>query len=192
MEKLSEDESYVNYKLEKYKEHLAYDVESWFTIIHDHTPSCEFINLTTSQAEAMVNFYRYRWNIQSNMPIETVQQLNELEKILESKIEHGKEYFVRCSNRSPKDGLSLSVNIRQEYERNLHELLIEYPPTSAEEEANLKMVAISTVQMALLKVKNAKEIMNLLLTSERVYSDFSQALLVKDKQPWNTHIILRG
>lgn len=176
------DDSYKQLKQQEFKAHLPYDVESWYPLLKDHTAPSIFIPLSRNISEAIITYYKNRFNSHNDFNVTHLQSLNEFEKEIEKIFVKFPECFVRLSSRSPKDGMALNgKNMTDEFNEKLEQLKLEFPPQNEEEESNLSMVAVSEVQNRYLLVNNAKEIMNLLLTSERVFVDLLRLEFIEDK-----------
>lgn len=86
----------------------------------------------------------------------------------------GKTAFMRLCGRSPKDADPLNPeNVLHEFEEELERVTQEFPDLDPNS-PNTKFVALTRVNW--MKVTNAREVMNLLLTSERVNVDMDDWL----------------
>ena len=97
--------------------------------------------------------------------------------------------FVRVSDRSPKDGMPLLAQ-GETVSACFEKALATCPP----DDANAKMVILSDLQLRLLRCGSPRQVMNLLLTSERVIVDLLLALdcyHVTEGASWSTCVILR-
>ena len=183
-------------------EHIPFDVEAWYSILQSQTFYTEFIPISPSIARAFVNFYQTRYNSKQLLnsadlsSIQTIQQ--ELkEKIFQSSSNrfHVDGCFIRLSSRSPKDGTPLDPHVLPRlYHEQLNKLQAAHPDEygSAENRANMQLIAYSNAQFYTLKVTNEVEAMNLILSSERVFIDLLRALdcqHVLDNVANNTHHI---
>ena len=110
----------------------------------------------------------------------------------------GAGFFVRMSNRSPKDGMPLDPSSLR---TKLVAMLPGSTSTAADDaealfrsaSANDAMVAYCGAQLHCLRVTSGREAMCLLLSSERVFVDLNQALECANdaKDVWQTSCILR-
>jgi hypothetical protein len=189
-------EKFGAFKLQKKSIHFPYDFDRWFARLKQFTFRSDVLPITPPTARAMVKFYQHYFNIKHDLTREDVQLLKELEENIESSIRSinkqvggNNGVFVRMSNRSPKDGAVLlpkDKTIASIYETALKGI--------DEDDNNNKMVAICDVQMQLLRCTESKQVLNLLLTSERVYADLLLALDCQEaskNDEWSTSVILR-
>ncbi|CAF0942250.1 unnamed protein product [Adineta ricciae] len=195
------DKELCRYKLERQRQHIPFNVESWYPILKVQTFHTEFLSISPSIAQAFVNYYQARYN--SKTVLFTHEHLNLIESIenqLKNKLFHRpiNEYFIRLSSRSPKDGDCLNQQLLKDiYDQELHRLKENYPNEydTIESQSNMQMIAFCSAQFECLKVTNEREALNLILSSERVFIDLSDALqcekLDDEKIPWNNHLILR-
>lgn len=107
-------------------------------------------------------------------------------------------FFVRMSNRSPKDGMPLDrAALRRDFLQELgvqdegaacssDDLMTNHSPNDI-------MVAFSGAVSSALRVSNGREAMCLLLSSERVFSDLHLALDCAEHPDdrWGTYLIVR-
>ena len=129
--------------------------------------------------------------------------LRELEASLDREMQSlgsddGAGFFVRMSNRSPKDGMPLDPSSLR---TKLVSMLPESISTADDDaealfrgaSANDAMTAYCGAQLHCLRVTSGREAMCLLLSSERVFVDLNQALeCAKDANDvWQTSCILR-
>jgi hypothetical protein len=86
----------------------------------------------------------------------------------------GKAAFMRLCGRSPKDADPLNPEkVLEEFEEQFASLTKKYPELDPED-PNTKFAAFTKVNW--MKVTCAREVMNLLLTSERVHVDMDDWL----------------
>eukprot|EP01084_Bolivina_argentea_P310158 536633_1 len=164
-------------------ENLAFDIDVWYPILEKFTFKTIFLPFKRREAIAIIHYYQTRYirNGPNSTPLLTlydIKILNDLEteisKILTNKAYKFQQYgaFMRLCGRSPKDAEPLDrEKIRNTYKENLTNLLngnnaenIEYPNNG-----NTKLIAVANTQW--LKISEAKDAMNQLLSSERVYTD---------------------
>lgn len=162
-------------------ENLCYDIDTWYPKLKQFTFDSLFIPFTRREAECILAFHDVTWRNTSKKPYlsrDEVKVLQNLEQVIDSEIkqlldrnaEQGsnqeKAVFLRLCGRSPKDGEPYDRSkVFEASEKKLAELLAQgYPLT-----ANTRMIAISLTKY--MKVKNGKDAMSLLLTSERVFAE---------------------
>ena len=158
-------------------EGFPFAIEQWYPILKDFTFKTYFIPLELEDAIAMSNFYQEKFlSDNKNLTKLSYEDVNCL-KNLENKIQKifdenpnlkSKGAFVRLSGRSPKEGEPYnSKKIIQNYNNNLIQFEKEY--NLQKDSPQLKILAF--LRCKILKVENAKEALNLLLTSERIHLD---------------------
>lgn len=181
--------------LQKKQRHLPFDFDQWYTKLKDHTFESEILSIKPEVALAMKHYYGQKFLHRHQLTEKDMQLLIELEqhiqKVLDTKFANQK-VFVRMSDRSPKDGLPLlkeNESIESTFEKAIADLDQANPNY-----LNSKMIRLTEAQMQLLQCQNAKEVLNLLLSSERVFEDLSLALECKEfnaDDQWLTSIIVR-
>eukprot|EP01083_Nonionella_stella_P301093 1031290_1 len=164
-------------------ENLAFDIDVWYPILKKFTFETVFLPFKRREAIAIIHYYQTRYirNAPHSVPLLTpydIKILNELEHQISNLLSdtsysftsHGA--FMRLCGRSPKDAEPLDHSlVRQLYDKNLDNLLQGNNPQNIKYKrtANTKLIAIAHTQW--LKINHAKDAMNQLLTSERVYTD---------------------
>ena len=175
----------------KYRhQNMSVDMDVWYPMLKSITFKTYFIPLKYREAEAIINFnYLRNKNREGFFTKEDTKVLRQLEQ----KVDH---YFntiddlkngamFRLSGRSGKDmDYYENTEIFKAYQDNLEK--VSKKLNKDKNDTNTKYVAIATL-MNRFKVKNGKDVLNVLLTSERLFLD------LKD---WLTHggreqIILR-
>ena len=175
----------------KYRhQNMSVDMDVWYPMLKSITFKTYFIPLKYREAEAIINFnYLRNKNREGFFTKEDTKVLRQLEQ----KVDH---YFntiddlkngamFRLSGRSGKDmDYYENTEIFKAYQDNLEK--VSKKLNKDKNDTNTKYVAIATL-MNRFKVNNGKDVLNVLLTSERLFLD------LKD---WLTHggreqIILR-
>ena len=175
----------------KYRhQNMSVDMDVWYPMLKSITFKTYFIPLKYREAEAIINFnYLRNKNREGFFTKEDTKVLRQLQQ----KVDH---YFntiddlkngamFRLSGRSGKDmDYYENTEIFKAYQDNLEK--VSKKLNKDKNDANTKYIAISTL-MNRFKVNNGKDVLNVLLTSERLFLD------LKD---WLTHggreqIILR-
>jgi hypothetical protein len=182
-------------------------LESFYNKISDFTPKSYFIELTIEEATAIISFYKYNFLRYDNEFTKTdLNNLNKLKSKLETQIKQiknfNKFFFVRLSNRSPKDGQLFSKqNLKEKFNEELAELKsLETPNiknlkiTDEEFEGNQKLLAYFKIKdKYFIKCESADDAMNLILTSERVYLDLLREIksFKNVNYKFETRVVLR-
>lgn len=167
--------SQLNYNSEHRFRHenLPFDIDEWYPLLEPITFKTYFLPLKLEQADAMIAYYRsfclHRNEFQSSHTL----ILEELEKQIDDifisnptlKQNGG---FLRFCGRSPKDGDPYQpMRFFTEYKKNLEIISNKYHLDK--NKGNTKVMAISKTHWLI--VRNGKECLSLLLSSERVYLD---------------------
>eukprot|EP01127_Copromyxa_protea_P007708 TRINITY_DN1761_c0_g1_i1.p1 TRINITY_DN1761_c0_g1~~TRINITY_DN1761_c0_g1_i1.p1 ORF type:complete len:501 (+),score=66.35 TRINITY_DN1761_c0_g1_i1:92-1594(+) len=158
-------------------ENLPFDIDVWYPTVAQFTFPSYFLPLTRQEARAMINMYQTSILRRKWLRLEDVDVLRNLEQRLEEVFQkhfQGKSAFMRLCGRSPKDADPLDPeDILAEYEDQLADLVKKNPDMDPTD-PNTRFVAFTKVNW--MKVRNAREVMNLLLTSERVHVDMDDWL----------------
>lgn len=183
------------YLVEKKREHFPYDFDRWYLRLAPLSFYSEILPISPDVAQSMVNYYRHRFLHRNELTQDDIENIKNLKLEIEKRMDlifrktNTHDVFVRMSNRSPKDGIpllkageSLAILIKEIYNN---------PDISS---LNEKLVGICDFQLKNLRCSDSDHVMNLLLTSERVYTDLRLALdchRVDPKDQWSTSVILR-
>jgi D123 len=185
-------DSHARWKLEISSEHrlrsenLAFDIDSWYPLVKDHTYPTLFLPLRRREAQAVCRFYRQLHGLRRDRELgpADVAAIEGIEKRLGRALEEHPEMFgqhgafLRLCGRSPKDADALdrsgvwkqyleqlaTIVDRDDDEEGMGELDLDAI------DANTKLLAIARTT-SVLRVQSAEEAMSLVLTSERVYTD---------------------
>ncbi|EKD71742.1 MAG: hypothetical protein ACD_46C00111G0002 [uncultured bacterium] len=176
-------------RLKKKELHFDFDFDMWYDKLKDYSFKSDVVPITPEIAQAMVNYYSNRFYKRNVLTKEDVKLLEKLRRNIQlhlnkSKSTHG--FFVRMSNRSPKDGTPLKNKSMVDIYKEIY--------SNPNDDWNNKMIKICDAQMKMLCCQNADEVMNLLLSSERIYMDLIEALdchLYSKSDLWKTSVILR-
>ena len=171
--------------LSKKQIHFPFDFDQWYDLVKNIMENCVIIPITQYDAISMTNFYKeFCLNKKNMLTRENKSNLKLICSELAKYINKEKYYFVRMSNRSCKDGISLITDYDE-----INNII------KSDVYSNDKLIQICDLQINNLKCSNVEQIINLLLTSERVYTDLLLALdcdvLITDDKNWKTSIILR-
>jgi hypothetical protein len=176
--------------VERKRAHFAFDFDQWFALLRqaDVTFDAVILPLAPAHVNAMLNFYGVRF---LNRSPQTLTQLDErrLLEITAALKPHfaasgAGAWFVRMSNRSPKDGVRSSENVFDEWRRI----------RARTANANDCVVEMLSAQLQSLMCRSIDDVMSLLLTSERVFRDNREAIECNKQDGadiWRTSIILR-
>jgi hypothetical protein len=162
-------------------------------MLQDHTFKSHFFPISPVEAQAMVRFYRKRF-CQGDLMQGDAAVLRGVERRLESHFiqQTDKRMFVRMSNRSPKDGIKKNGAEIGEFYRYKMEVQAQLRGYTIED-TNSKLVAFFWATTQQLQVTSASDTLNLLLSSERVFTDLILALVCAEEKgdEWRTSIVLR-
>lgn len=154
-------------------ENLPFDIDEWYPILEQITFKTFFLPLKMEQAEAMIAYYRSFCLRRNDLQSSHTLILEDLEKQIDNLFSSNPALnrngaFLRLCGRSPKDGDPYKpLRFFQEYKNNLEKISKE--KNLDKSKGNTKVMAISKTHW--LVVRNGKECLSLLLSSERVYLD---------------------
>ena len=164
----------------KYRhQNMSVDMDVWYPFLKDITFKTYFIPLKYKEAEAVINFNYFK---NKNQNDRFTKEDTKILRNLEKKIDH---YFqtnddlkngamFRLSGRSGKDmDYYDNKKIYDLYQQNLEKVSKKLGTDKTD--INTKYVAITTL-MNRFKVNNGKEVLNVLLTSERLFLDLKDWL----------------
>jgi len=164
----------------KYRhQNMSVDMDVWYPFLKSITFKTYFIPLKYREAEAVLNFNYFKNKGKKDMfKKEDIEILKNLQK----KVDHYFETYddlkngamFRLSGRSGKDmDYYDNEKIYALYQENLEKVAKEYGTDKTD--INTKYVAITTL-MNRFKVNNGKDVLNVLLTSERLFLDLKDWL----------------
>ena len=157
----------------KYRhQNMSVDVDVWYPMLKSLTFNSYFIHLTHKEAESIVRYYMYRYVKKKVFRTEDINNLINLEKKIDYYFETIPDLkdgaLFRCTGRSGKDGDSYdNSKIYNEYLSRIKKAT--NLPYEEITDVNLKYCCIP--QYDHMKVTNGKELLSVLLTSERLYHD---------------------
>ena len=164
----------------KYRhQNMSVDMDVWYPFLKSITFKTYFIPLKYREAEAVLNFNFFR---NKNQPDKFTKEDTEILRNLEKKVDHYFQTYddlkngamFRLSGRSGKDMDYYDNNkIMSLYEQNLDKVAKIYG--TDKNDVNTKYVAICTL-MNRFKVNSGKDVLNVLLTSERLFLDLKDWL----------------
>ena len=164
----------------KYRhQNMSVDMDVWYPFLKSITFKTYFIPLKYREAEAVLNFNFFR---NKNQPDKFTKEDTEILRNLEKKVDHYFQTYddlkngamFRLSGRSGKDmDYYDNKKIISLYEQNLDKVAKIYG--TDKNDVNTKYVAICTL-MNRFKVNSGKDVLNVLLTSERLFLDLKDWL----------------
>jgi len=171
---------------------MQFDVEKWYTAIQPHTFETHFVPLAIDEARAMAK--RYKSSKVDDRVQLTEEEANLIEAVnkkisvsIDELKSRNKTCFVRLSSRSPKDaGLDGDAQLKQ----LLNEEINDFKQKGVAIDSNVKLQALFNASARLMEVSSAEQAMNLLLSSERIYTDLCHAI-DQPEEYWDMKIIIR-
>ena len=164
----------------KYRhQNMSVDMDVWYPFLKSITFKTYFIPLKYREAEAILNYNFYR---NKNMKDKFTKEDTKILKNLQKKVDYFFETYddlkngamFRLSGRSGKDmDYYDNKKIMALYEENLEKVSKKLGKEKTD--INTKYVAITTL-MNRFKVNNGKDVLNVLLTSERLFLDLKDWL----------------
>ena len=164
----------------KYRhQNMSVDMDVWYPFLKSITFKTYFIPLKYREAEAILNYNFYR---NKNMKDKFTKEDTKILKNLQKKVDYFFETYddlkngamFRLSGRSGKDmDYYDNKKIMALYEENLEKVSKKLGKEKTD--VNTKYVAITTL-MNRFKVNNGKDVLNVLLTSERLFLDLKDWL----------------
>jgi hypothetical protein len=159
-------------------------------MLEGDTFASRFIPVSIEEAIAMVHFYRKQY-CSDSLNDDDVTVLRGLKARLDEHFDSTrKPFFVRMSNRSPKDGIKRNGReVRQLYEQKIQE----GRHLTETESYNTKLAAFFFATTQQLQTNSTEEALNLLLSSERIFRDMILAIdcAAETGDCWRTSIVLR-
>ena len=164
----------------KYRhQNMSVDMDVWYPFLKSITFKTYFIPLKYREAEAVLNFnYFKNKGKKEKFTKEDIEILKNLEKKVDHYFETHEDLkngaMFRLSGRSGKDmDYYDNKKIYGLYEENIEKVAKEYGTDKTD--INTKYVAITTL-MNRFKVNSGKDVLNVLLTSERLFLDLKDWL----------------
>lgn len=207
------DAKWRTWKAEKRAAHIAYDNESWYEALREHTFASKFMALSEDEADAIVAFYAATYLSRRSATTAEVETLRRLERRLEASIAdvevaRGAGAFVRLSSRSPKDAAVLDRTVFLESLR-IHGGDAAAAAARARLDAsdgaeavgddgvddaasNAMMLAYSEAAWRGLQVFSGRQALQMLLSSERAYTDLLEALAARERVPFAMKVVARA
>lgn len=154
-------------------ENLPFDIDNWYPQLKQCTFETVFLPLSRGEGRALIRAYRFRFLSSGFVGIEDAEALRRLEDRIDDAIcDHfaATGCFMRLCGRSAKDGDPLDRGrVQREYKEALERIAGLPGGPSMAPSAAVKMQAAMAVEV--LRCWTGAEVMSILLSSERVYSD---------------------
>jgi hypothetical protein len=164
----------------KYRhQNMSVDMDVWYPFLKSITFKTYFIPLKYREAEAIINYNLYR---NKNQKDKFTKEDTKILRNLQKKVDHYFETYddlkngamFRLSGRSGKDmDYYDNKKIFSLYQQNLEK--VSKKLNKPKDDINTKYVSITTL-MNRFKVNNGKDVLNVLLTSERLFLDLKDWL----------------
>ena len=164
----------------KYRhQNMSVDMDVWYPFLKSITVKTYFIPLKYREAEAIINYNLYR---NKNQKDKFTKEDTKILRNLQKKVDHYFETYddlkngamFRLSGRSGKDmDYYDNKKIFSLYQQNLEK--VSKKLNKPKDDINTKYVSITTL-MNRFKVNNGKDVLNVLLTSERLFLDLKDWL----------------
>ena len=164
----------------KYRhQNMSVDMDVWYPFLKSITFKTYFIPLKYREAEAIINYNLYR---NKNQKDKFTKEDTKILRNLQKKVDHYFETYddlkngamFRLSGRSGKDmDYYDNKKIFSLYQQNLEK--VSKKLNKPKDDINTKYVSITTL-MDRFKVNNGKDVLNVLLTSERLFLDLKDCL----------------
>lgn len=200
------NEQYTRHILAREAEHRPFDFDQIYNQIKDETFQSVIVPVDPLVARSMVSYYQQRYNGRvGTLTQDNIKHLKLLHAAIARSMTEdfdGKPIFCRMTNRSPKDGEPSGHlgELQRHYDEELGRLKATVK-SECSDESNLQMVAASSAQLRSLRCTSADDVMNLLLSSERVFIDTLEAIECRqeglkedtnfDHTQWSTCLVLR-
>ncbi len=139
------------------QENLAFDIDTYYPLVSDLTPRSRFVPLSREEAAAVVAHYRNWQRLKrcDEFSNDHLRVLFQLERRIEAALPPGEVCFARLCGRSPKDAVVRGT--RDEFDA----LALASSPYSA----------LCEMQRRTMRCEGPRDVMALLLSSERVFAD---------------------
>ena len=170
-----------------------FNLDVWYPLVKDITFKSYFIPLEREEGKVIVKYYKSKADITYN----EYKILESLERKIDTVIQNNDNLkkngaFIRLIDRSPKDGDPYNnEKVLEEYKNNLEKLSKELNKDTNDN--NIRRASMDKTHMLI--VRNGKEALNLVLTSERNHIDINDWIENGGKQQivlreWNNELSL--
>lgn len=182
------------------KKFVPFFFENYYEKIAHLTTKTSFLKCEDDEVNAIILFQNSKYKKMPGFDKKQIEILKNLEKKLDGILsEKQKEngVFIKLSFRSPKDGFPLdTLNLQKIFDEELQKLKKKWNKknfpaemSSLDYEGNLNWIAYGRALEICLRCKNGKEMMNLILSSDRVLEDLSE--FYKENQKIDICFIIR-
>ena len=170
-----------------------FNLDVWYPLVKDITFKSYFIPLEREEGQVIFKYYKSK----TDLTYSEYKILESLEKKIDTVIQNNENLkkngaFIRLIDRSPKDGDPYNnEKVIEEYKSNLEKLSKELNKDINDN--NLRRASLDKTHMLI--VRNGKEALNLVLTSERNHIDINDWIENGGKQQivlreWNNDLSL--
>ena len=170
-----------------------FNLDVWYPLVKDITFKSYFIPLEREEGKVIFKYYKSKADITYN----EYKILESLERKIDTVIQNNDNLkkngaFIRLIDRSPKDGDPYNnEKVLEEYKNNLEKLSKELNKDTNDN--NIRRASMDKTHMLI--VRNGKEALNLVLTSERNHIDINDWIENGGKQQivlreWNNELSL--
>lgn len=157
-------------------ENLPFDIDVWYPRIRQFTPRTVFLPLDREEAVALMNAYQ-QFCGRDHLRLCDLDVLSNLENRIKTAVDENFSStgaFLRLCGRSPKDAEPADPEaLKAAYQAALSAIMDEElgPERSKDSIATASMKLKAIAKVSWLKVTSGREAMNLLVTSERLFTD---------------------
>ncbi|KAJ6254512.1 cell division cycle protein [Anaeramoeba flamelloides] len=165
------------------KEQLDINIEEWLDLIPEYTFKTEYYPLPMELGKLFMEAYETRQKtgkITEEIKEKLKEYANSIQKVIERVKEDSDGVFIKSSSRSAKDSVIYETKFKDNYRTNFLKL---------ENNENNKLISLLITGMALLKTKDAYQMLQLWTQSERIYQDMIVATKFPDR--FNEHFAVR-
>ncbi|ESO84439.1 hypothetical protein LOTGIDRAFT_176123, partial [Lottia gigantea] len=172
---------------------LDVNTEMWLHFLQDITFPSQFCEVKMKEAETFIKIFERLFrnlnpaqiakvDLWSKLEVEEHEIIDSLSQrldvVLKDVISRSAEgfAFVKTSSRSPKDAPMAMKRFGEVYKMFLNKL-----PEEKRQNENDQIVALLQAAFEAMKVSTSKEVMQFMLSSERIYQDLLLALEIKER-----------
>lgn len=179
-------------------------LDSWYNALKEFTPKTYCMDVSKQESQAIIAFFRYANNNKDTMTKKHSQILRQLQEKIQNLYDRyfkGVGTFPRFSQKSLKDGISRRIlDIDSEMEKRYKEIEKDFPVEKWGDvdreklQANIRMCALTDIDLLMMKCESAQDIMNLILTSVRTYQDLTVMVEYSEMNSeylWNYKLCMR-
>lgn len=181
--------------MESESNYYKFYLENFYEKIADLTFKTYFFPLSAEETDLIINFQNYRYKKSYQLTEKDFQILKNLESKIDEfmiKLNYPQGFFIKMNFRSPKDGFPLkNSQIPLTFDSELSKILNKWNYDSWKKQlkditkedflGNAKWIALIVTLFKLSICQNGKEVLNLLLSSLRIYEDIGYFVNEKNK-----------